>query len=153
MRLGAPPEIRTRNLPGLSRSRLPIAPAGHVLVDGEGVEPSRPVPTSGLQPGALPFERPILCSGGPGGVRTHTETTFKVAATANCATGPVNYPSRYRKCLGMVWAAGLEPAQLASEARTLPTELHPEVGGRGRLRCASFIMRAIIMGISAGVNP
>lgn len=149
--LGAPPEIRTRNLPGLSRSRLPIAPAGHVLVDGEGFEPSRHVPTCGLQPRALPFKRPILCSGGPGGIRTHTETTFEVAATTDCATGPVNYPSRYRKWK-MVWAAGLEPAQLASEARTLPTELRPEVGGRGRMWREAFMTLRIITGNGAGVK-
>lgn len=42
---------------------------GAFLVDWDGFEPSRNLPTTGLQPGALPFGRPIHI-GGPCRIRT-----------------------------------------------------------------------------------
>lgn len=55
-------------------------------------------------------------------------THFEGAATTNCATRPKTQLSRYRKWSGRSDSNRRHPA---SEAGTLPTELRPEVVGRG----------------------
>ena len=127
------------------------------MVDQVGFEPTRLVPTSGLQPGALPFGRLIRWY--PASDSNREPPASKAGTTTNCASGafggpteirtqmisllrrarlPItpsarNYPSRYRN-RKMVRVAGFEPAASAFRGRpSTGLTLHPVTVGRGRM--------------------
>lgn len=125
---GAQPESRTQKFPLLRRTTLPICLAGHYW---RKVEDSNPYVRedacfrnrSRTNSGYLPCWWSRLDS-------NQHSAAFEDVAFTNYATRPTtDQIDRSRKD----WSGRLDSNQrlLASRARTLPTELRPEVVGRG----------------------
>ncbi len=143
MIIGALGGTRTPNILLLRQARLPIAPPGH-LVDGVGVAPTPALGDYGFTDRAgltdIPFPSLSWWASRDSNPKS---ASFEEVAFTNFATGPEIYLSRYRKCR---WSGRWDsnPRHLASETSTLPTELRPEVGGRGRMECWLDMTRRII---------
>ena len=109
---------------------VPVSISHRGLVVGEGFEPPRTSRPAGYSRVPCRIGVPTVC-GGPDRIRTYNNATFEIAATADCATGPLDQRSRYRN-RKMVWAVGFEPttSRFQDEDSDL-TELRPDVVGRG----------------------
>ena len=151
-RVGAPGGSRTRKIQFLRLTRMPI-PSPGLMVDGVGVAPTPALGDYGFtdRAGLTDIPLPSL-SWGAGRDSNPKSASFEEDAFTDFATGPETYLSRYRKCR---WSGRWDsnPRHLASETSTLPTELRPEVGGRGRMCDWENIMVQSILRAGKEVKP
>ena len=119
-----------------SNSESPASKAGAVASFASGafggagrIRTYTAMPTSGLQPGALPSGRPLR--GGPSRIRTCNELLLRQPRLPITPSARDYSPSRYRN-RKVVWAAGFEPATSRFRAEDSDqAELRPVVDGRG----------------------
>ncbi len=151
--VGAPGGSRTRKIQFLRLTCIPVPSPGRCyLVDGVGFEPTAFTTGERIY---SPSQYHHHCSPSfvGGSARILTENILLLRQTRlPIAPQTRDYLSRYRSRKGWSGRWGSNPRHPVSETGTLPTELRPEVGGRGRLRREVFITRAIIVGNETKVN-